>query len=79
MQGHLRRSRLEKVLNVFQRIRLRLFRACGLASGLASFASLRRDSPTGSWLGQVFWLVVRPTTHAFPARTPWRPRPVAYR
>jgi hypothetical protein len=30
---HLRRSRPEKILNVFQRIRLRFLRACGLASG----------------------------------------------
>ncbi len=36
---HLRRARLEKILNVFQRIRLRFFRACGLASGRTSFAS----------------------------------------
>src|SRR5438093_12225410 len=33
----------------------------------------------GRGLGQVFWLVVRPTTHALPARTPRRPPPLAYR
>ena len=36
---HLRRARLEKILNVFQRIRLRFFRACGLVSARTSFAS----------------------------------------
>ena len=43
IRGHLRRSRPEKILNVFvcQRIRLRFFRACGLASGRTSFASSR--------------------------------------
>src|SRR4029077_20711745 len=46
---HLRRSRLEKILNVFQRIHLRFFRACGLASGRTSFASLRRQCRTDSW------------------------------
>lgn len=40
MQGHLRRSRVEKVLNVVQRLRFRLFLPCGLASDPASFASL---------------------------------------
>jgi hypothetical protein len=39
--GHLLRSRLEKILNVFQRICLRFFRACGLAPGHTSFASSR--------------------------------------
>ena len=47
IRGHLRRSRLETILNVFQRIRLRLFRAWGLASGHVYFASSRRDAPTG--------------------------------
>ncbi len=42
IRDHLRRSRPEKILNVFQRIRLRFFQACGLASGRTSFASLRR-------------------------------------
>ena len=37
----LRRSRPKKILNVFQRIRLRFFQACGLASGRTSFASSR--------------------------------------
>ena len=41
IRNHLRRSRPEKILNVFQRIHLRFFRACGLASGRTSFASLR--------------------------------------
>jgi hypothetical protein len=45
---HLRRSRLEKILNVFQRIRLRFFRACGLASTGSSFASQRRMTRTDS-------------------------------
>ena len=31
--GHLRRSRLGKIINVFKRIHLQFFRACGLASG----------------------------------------------
>jgi hypothetical protein len=39
MRGHLLRSRIEKVLNVPQRVRLRFFLACGLASDPASFAS----------------------------------------
>ena len=39
---HLRRCRPEKILNVFQRICLRFFRACGLASTSNSFASRRR-------------------------------------
>ena len=39
--GHLRRSRPENILNVFQRIHLRFFLACGLASGRTSFASSR--------------------------------------
>jgi hypothetical protein len=38
IRNHLRRSRPEKILNVFQRIRLRFFRACGLASGLVTKA-----------------------------------------
>ncbi len=37
----LHRSRPEKILNVFQRIHLRFFQACGLASGRTSFASSR--------------------------------------
>jgi hypothetical protein len=41
IRDHLRCSRPEKILNVFQRIRLRFFRACGLASGRTSFASSR--------------------------------------
>src|SRR5207344_3478636 len=41
MRDHLRRSRPEKILNVFQRIHLRFFRACGLASGPISFTSSR--------------------------------------
>jgi hypothetical protein len=36
---HLHRSRPEKILNVFQRIRLRFFQACGLASGHTSYTS----------------------------------------
>jgi hypothetical protein len=39
--SHLRRSRPEKILNVFQRIHLRFFRACGLASCRTSFVSSR--------------------------------------
>src|SRR5262245_4705319 len=38
---HLRRSQAEKILNIFQRIRIRFFRTCGLASGRTSFASSR--------------------------------------
>ena len=45
MRDHLRRSRPEKILNVFQRIRFRFFQACGLASGRTSFASSRRPMP----------------------------------
>ena len=41
IRDHLRRARPEKVLNVFQRIHLQFFRACGLASGRTSFASSR--------------------------------------
>ena len=42
---HLRRSRPEKTLNVFQRIHLQFFQACGIASGRTSFASSR----TAKW------------------------------
>ena len=42
IRDHLRRSRPEKILNVFQRIHLRFFQACGLASGRTSFASSRQ-------------------------------------
>jgi hypothetical protein len=45
---HLGRSRPEKTLNVFQRIRLRFFRACGLASASISFPSQRRITRTDS-------------------------------
>src|SRR5712691_11229611 len=41
IRHHLSRSRPEKILNVFLRIHLRFFRACGLASGRTSFASSR--------------------------------------
>ena len=41
IRDHLRRSRPEKILNVFQRIHLRFFQACGLASGRTSLASSR--------------------------------------
>ena len=41
IRDHLRRARPEKILNVFQRIHLRFFRACGLASDRTSFASSR--------------------------------------
>ena len=41
IHDHLRRARPEKILNIFQRIRLRFFRACGLVSGCTSFASSR--------------------------------------
>jgi hypothetical protein len=41
IRDHLRRSRPEKILNVFQRIRLRFFHACSLASGRTSLASSR--------------------------------------
>ena len=41
IHDHLRRARPEKILNRFQRIRLRFFRACGLVSGRTSFASSR--------------------------------------
>ena len=41
IHGHLRRSRPEKILNGFQRIHLRFFQACGLASSRTSFASSR--------------------------------------
>ena len=45
---HLRRARPEQILNVFQRIRLRFFRACGLASTSVSFASQRKITRTDS-------------------------------
>ena len=48
IRSHLRRSRPEKILNVLQRIHLRFFWACGLASGRTSFASSRRQCQTGS-------------------------------
>ena len=48
IRDHQRRSRPEQILNVFQRTRLRFFPACGLASGSASLASLRRQCRTGS-------------------------------
>src|SRR5213593_1932759 len=51
---HLRRSRPEKILNVFQRIHLRFFRACGLASGRTSFAASRTAMPARL----LAWLVV---------------------
>ncbi len=41
IRNHLRRARLENILDVFQRIHLRFIRACGLASGRTSFASSR--------------------------------------
>ncbi len=43
IRGHLLRSRLENTLTVFQQIRFRFFRTCGLASDHGSFASQRRD------------------------------------
>ena len=52
---HLRRARPEKILNVFQRIRLRFFRACGLASGRTSFAS-PRTATSDRLLGQGVWI-----------------------
>jgi len=45
IRDHLRRSRPEKILNVFQRIHLRFFLACGLASGRTSSASSRTTMP----------------------------------
>ena len=48
IHAQLQRSRPETILNVFQRIRFRFFRACGLVSGRASSASLRRHCRTGS-------------------------------
>jgi len=59
---HLRRARPEKILNVFQRIHLRFFRACGLASGRTSFASSRTatsDRLLAAWA--VLGLVVIPS------------------
>jgi len=41
IRDRLRRSRPEKILNVFHRIGLRFFRACGLAFGRTSVASSR--------------------------------------
>ena len=41
IRDHLSRARPDKILNGFQRIHLRIFRACGLASGRISFASSR--------------------------------------
>ncbi|BFU96716.1 MAG: hypothetical protein NTNFB02_34380 [Nitrospira sp.] len=43
IREHLRRSRLKNFLNVFQRIRLRIFRACGLASASSSFCLATKD------------------------------------
>jgi len=41
IRDHLYRSQPDKILNVFQRIHLQFFLACGLASGLTSFTSSR--------------------------------------
>ena len=48
IRNHLRRSRAEKILNVFHRIHLQFLQACGLAFGCTSFASSRRRWRTGS-------------------------------
>ncbi len=45
IRGPLRRSRPEKILNVFQRIHFRFFRPCGLAPNPGSFASSRTAMP----------------------------------
>lgn len=67
ISDHLPRSRHETILNVLQRIRLRSLSRLRLASDPISFASLRRDPLAGSRSWQVFWLMVHPTSRAFPA------------
>ena len=54
ISDYLRRSWPGKILNVFQRIRLRFFPACGLASGRTSFALSRRQCRTGSLRRNVY-------------------------
>ena len=65
IHDHLRRARPEKTFNIFQRIRLRFFRACGLASGRTSFALSRTPmSDKLQTIGlvnvKIFWLLLRP-------------------
>ena len=48
MRNRLRRSRPKKILNVFQRIRLRFFQALRRSPARTSFASSRRQCRTGS-------------------------------
>jgi hypothetical protein len=43
IRDHLHRARPEKILNVFQRIHLWFFRACGPASRRTSFAAVERS------------------------------------
>jgi|SRR5262245_39923326 len=58
--NHLRRSQPQKILNVFQEMRLRFFRACGQMRGRSSFASLRRhvgQAPRSNYSGNGLPLV----------------------
>src|ERR1700704_4368658 len=64
IRNHLRRARPEKILNVFQRIHLRFFLACGLASGRTSFASSQGQCRTGSL--KAAWLAERTTKITIP-------------
>jgi len=57
ISDYLRRSRPGKILNVFQRIRLRFFLASGLASGRTSFALSGRQCRTGSLRRNVYVFV----------------------
>src|SRR5437764_9164269 len=66
IRDQLHRSRTEKILNVFQRIHLRFFLTCGLASGRTSFASSRRQCRTGSL--KAAWLLEKTTRITIPWR-----------
>lgn len=49
IRGHLLRARPEKILDVLERIHLRFFQACGLASDCTAFASFEghvRQAPS---------------------------------
>ena len=61
---HLHRSRPEKILNVFQRIHLRFFRACGLPPDCTSFASSRTTMSDRLLLVKPRWVPAPPVTFA---------------
>ena len=49
IRDHLRRSQPEKILDVFQRIHLRFFRACSLASAAPPSPRDEGEGQTESW------------------------------